>query len=156
MGRPSFCRSGAVAFLLLGFSLAACQQPSSDYVDQVTAAPIPQDPAVRRAACNDVRMDIADQQSREQIAQSGALSPVLAMAATRQFDTRIAALENRAAALQRSCDVQKDACARAANAKTIQASVADCETVRARAKRGNLSRSGLVRWTRLTCTPAGV
>ena len=82
--------------------LASCTPvPSSpSYVEQVRDTPIPQDAADRQEACDQVREQLADQQNRASMASSGVLSPMLAMAAERQFSQRIAALENRASALQ--------------------------------------------------------
>lgn len=68
--------------------------------DQVASPPVSEDPVGRQQACDDVRSAIADQQSRSAIASSGALPPLLALSAQRQFSSRIAALENRASALQ--------------------------------------------------------
>ena len=92
------------AFAALLISLAGCdlsqQAQGPSYIEQVEQAPIPRDEVGRRQACDDVRNQLADQQSREQISQSGVLPPLLAMSADRQFSARIAALENRASALQ--------------------------------------------------------
>jgi hypothetical protein len=68
--------------ICLGLStLPGCQDGGPSYQDQIAAESIPQSAEGRRAACDDVRIELADQNTRLQVASSGALSPLYTLVA---------------------------------------------------------------------------